>query len=59
MDSNPSDSSAVDDVPQTLEPTLQDSRDIMAHYRRAFETLRDKMREKEVHQDPGQLQKNK
>ena len=48
MDDNPFDSSAVDDVPQTLEPTLQDSRDTMAYYRQAFATLRAEMRAKEV-----------
>lgn len=59
MNGNPSDSSGIDDVPQTLEPTLQDSRDTMAHYKQAFAMLRDEMRAKEADQDPGQLQKNK
>ena len=57
MDSNPSDTPAIDDVPQTLEPTLQDSRETMAHYKEAMTTLRTERRAQD-REYPGQLKKN-
>ncbi len=59
MDNNDSITSAIEDVPQSLDVTVEQTRNLIKHYKQELVTLRATMRAAESNQDTGQFPQGK